>query len=127
MPIPERELFIVLRELHAWLTFERTDEPLALKTALQALFTEAERATGQPLDAHERALVIADHQKEAANALRMRSGCSLQHAHMLVRSYANTIAGSLVPQALDEAQLETVRQICADPPSKSTDDSWVEG
>jgi hypothetical protein len=28
-------------------------------------------------------------------------------------------------QALDEAQMETVRQICADPPAKSTDDAWV--
>jgi hypothetical protein len=94
MAIPERELFLVLRELRQFLSGEwQCSEPLALKDALDKLFERAEHDARAPLPRTVVELIHSGRLTDAVHALREAGGCSIQTARAYVNSYANAIAG----------------------------------
>lgn len=94
MLIPERELFVVLRELRQFLNGEwQRSDPSALKDALDKLFTRAEREAREPLHPAVVELIEAGKPLDAVHMMRNESGISVRDARRYVYDYATAIAG----------------------------------
>jgi hypothetical protein len=95
MSIPERELYIVLRELRALLDGDPWNSVEHLKKALDDLFETAEKTARAPFEQLPEVVNLV-HQgcsQVAASLLHTSGGCSLQEARALIAAYTNAIAG----------------------------------